>query len=84
MQEQPGDVFVTEANIVGFGLAWSMNDHTGGDAYYDALTLYFDFTNTHWILGGEEGISLWLFLGLNSTWPDKPDDGLDQRRVGGT
>jgi hypothetical protein len=66
VQEQPGDLLATEANTVGGGLFWNMNDGTGGDAYYDALTLYFDFTNSHWVIGGEEGISLWLFLGLAS------------------
>ena len=67
VEEQPGDGLAREANQVGgFGVPWSLNDKTGGDAYYDALALYFDFTNTHWILGGEEGISLWLYLGLAS------------------
>jgi len=67
VQEQPGDTLAKEANQVGgMGLDWSLNDSTGGDAYYDALALYFDFTNIHPILGGREGISLWLYLGLNS------------------
>jgi hypothetical protein len=67
VKEIPGDGLATEANQVGgMGIPWSLNDQFGGDAYYDALALYFDFTNLHWILGGEEGISLWLYLGLNS------------------
>ena len=67
VEEVPGDLLVKEANQVG-GLyqAWSLNDQLGGDAYYDALALYFDFTNTHYVLGGREGISLWLYLGLAS------------------
>jgi hypothetical protein len=72
VQEQPGDLVATEANQVGgYGLPWSLDDRFGGDAYYDALALYFDFTNVHPILGSKEGISLWLYLGLNSK--GKPD-----------
>ncbi|MGD1041747.1 MAG: hypothetical protein ABR913_01645 [Sedimentisphaerales bacterium] len=72
VQEQPGDLVATEANQVGgYAVPWSLDDRFGGDAYYDALTLYFDFTNVHPILGGQQGISLWLFLGLNSK--SKPD-----------
>jgi hypothetical protein len=68
VQEQPGDLVATEATKVGgFGQAGSLDDGFGGDVYYDALALYFDFTNAHAILGGQQGISLWLFLGLNST-----------------
>jgi hypothetical protein len=66
VEEQPGDTCSTEANSVTFMQNWSLNDFVGGDAYYDALSLYFDFTNTHPIIGGCEGISLWLYLGLNS------------------
>lgn len=67
VEEVPGDTLIKEALQVGvMGQNWSLNDGLGGDAYYDALTLYFDFTNLHWILGSEEGISLWLFLGLAS------------------
>jgi hypothetical protein len=66
VEEVPGDGVITEANKVGAGVLWNMNDRLGGDAYYDGLALYFDFTNIHPILGGREGISLWLFLGLAS------------------
>jgi hypothetical protein len=66
VQEQPGDLLAKEANSVVFSANWSLNDFIGGDAYYDALALYFDFNNTHPVLGGREGISLWLYLGLNS------------------
>jgi len=67
VEEVYGDTLIKEAlQVGGFGVPWSLNDHLGGDAYYDALALYFDFTNIHWILGGEEGISLWLYLGLAS------------------
>jgi len=67
VEEQPGDACATEANEVGSpGGDWSLNDGLGGDAYYDSLALYFDFTNIHPKLGSEIGISLWLYLGLNS------------------
>jgi len=67
VEEVPGDLLAKEAmQVGGMGVDWSLNDGTGGDAYYDALALYFDFTNIHPILGGREGISLWLYLGLNS------------------
>ncbi|MCE5341445.1 MAG: hypothetical protein LLF92_10040 [Planctomycetaceae bacterium] len=72
VKEQPGDLLAKEANQVGaYAQQWSLDDRFGGDAYYDALTLYFDFTNIRPILGSREGISLWLFLGLNSK--EKPD-----------
>ena len=72
VQEQPGDLVATEANQVGgYAVPWSLDDRFGGDAYYDALALYFDFTNVHPILGCRENISLWLYLGLNSK--GKPD-----------
>ena len=67
VEEIPGDGLIKEAlQVGGFGVPWSLNDHLGGDAYYDALALYFDFKNIHPILGGDEGISLWLYLGLAS------------------
>jgi len=67
-QNKPGtgDLLAKEANEVGYYMKkWSLNDGLGGDAYYDALTLYFDFTNNR-MPGTDIGISLWLFLGLNS------------------
>jgi len=66
VEEQPGDLVATEANLVGAQYDdWALNDQTGGDYYYDNLSLYFDFTNNHWP-GTNVSISLWLYLGLNS------------------
>jgi hypothetical protein len=67
VEEVPGDGVATEAIQVGAKYDdWSLNDQVGGDYYYDNLSLYFDFTNNHWP-GIQDSISLWLFLGLNST-----------------
>jgi hypothetical protein len=66
VEEQPGDLVATEANLVGAQYGdWALNDQLGGDYYYDNLSLYFDFTNNHWP-GTNVSISLWLYLGLNS------------------
>jgi hypothetical protein len=67
VEEVPGDGVATEAIQVGAKYDdWSLNDQVGGDYYYDNLSLYFDFTNNQWP-GIQDSISLWLFLGLNST-----------------
>jgi hypothetical protein len=67
VEEVPGDLVATEANVVVYPttVPWNLNDLTGGDYYYDNLSLYFDFTNNQQP-GADESISLWLFLGLNS------------------
>ncbi len=67
VEEVPGDGVATEAIQVGAMYDdWALNDQLGGDYYYDNLSLFFDFTNNHWP-GTDDSVSLWLFLGLNST-----------------